>query len=306
MGDRLAHARRIVHVGSRDTAGGNTARAVRSCPTMRFEFPIRVGRCARVATVAVTIVAVAHTSVAQSPFRLAKTREVTLLGSGVALGVTSLVLLGNVDPLTIDEINALNPDDVNSFDRGAIEPYESSQSGNVLTGISYLLPLATFMRDDTKRDWQTIGVMWLEATALNLGINGVVKSTVLRTRPYVYDADTPLDKKTAESARLSFYSGHTTSTACNCFFMARVFSAYVESPKAKIAMWAGAATLPAVTGILRVDSGHHFRTDVIAGYLIGAGIGYFVPQLHAIADDRVSLHPVSVGGDPGVGVQIAF
>jgi membrane-associated phospholipid phosphatase len=273
---------------------------------MRFEFPIRVVRFARIATIGLTLLVVADTSSAQSPFRLQKTREVALLGSGVALGVTSLVLLGNVDPLTIDEINALNPDDVNSFDRGAINPYESSHSGDVLTAISYLLPFTTFVRDDTKRDWHTIGIMWLEATALNLGINGVVKPTVRRTRPYVYDADTPLDKKTAESARLSFYSGHTTSTACNCFFMARVFSAYVESPKAKVAMWAGAATLPAITGFLRVDSGHHFRTDAIAGYVIGAGIGYFVPQLHAIADDRVSLHPVSVGGDPGVGMQIAF
>ena len=216
------------------------------------------------------------------------------------------MLLGNVDPLTLDEINALNPDDVNSFDRGAINPYESSQSGDVLATISYLLPLTTFLRDDTQRDWHTIGVMWLEATALNMGINGVVKSTVMRTRPYVYDAETPLDKKTTESARLSFYSAHTAATACNCFFMARVFSAYVEDSKAKVAIWAGAATLPAITGFLRVDSGHHFRTDVIAGYLIGAGIGYLVPQLHAIGDDRMSFRPVSVDGDPGVSMQIAF
>ena len=273
---------------------------------MRFEFPIRVVRCARVATVGLVILGWAQASPAQSPFRLEKPREVTLLGTGAVLGVASLLLVANVDPLTVDEINALNPDDVNSFDRDAINPYQSSQSGNVLAGISYLLPLATFLRDDTKRDWHTIGVMWLEATALNLGINGVVKSTVLRTRPYVYDAETPLDQKTAESARLSFYSAHTSSAACNCFFMARVFSAYVESPKAKVAMWAGAATLPAVTGFLRVDSGHHFRTDAIAGYVIGAGIGYFVPQLHAIVDDRVSLHPISVGGDLGLGMQIAF
>lgn len=269
-------------------------------------FPIRVARCARVAIVAGMIVATAHASFAQSPFRLAKTREAILLGTGAALGVTSLVLIGRVDPLTIDEINNLDVEDVNSFDRHSINAYESSQSGNVLAGISYLLPLTTFMRDDTKQDWQTIGVMWVEATVLNLGINGVVKATVLRTRPYVYDPATPLDKKTAESARLSFYSGHTSSTACNCFFMARVLAEYVESPKARLAIWAGAVTYPAVTGIFRVDSGHHFRTDVIAGYAVGAAVGYLVPQFHRVADDRVSLYPVSVDGDPGVGLQFAF
>lgn len=273
---------------------------------MRFEFPIRVTRCVGVATVALTILAGAQTSEAQSPFRLEKTRDTTLLSAGAILGVGSLVLLAGVDPLTVDEINRLDADDVNDFDRDSIVPYQSARAGDALAAVSYLMPLTTFLRDDTKRDWETIGVMWVEATMLNLGINGVAKATTLRTRPYAYDADTPLDKKTTASARQSFYSGHTASAACNCFFMARVFDEYVENPKAKVAMWAGAVTYPALTGLLRVDSGHHFRTDIITGYVVGAAIGYFIPQLHRFADDRVSLRPASVDGDAGVEVQIAF
>jgi membrane-associated phospholipid phosphatase len=256
--------------------------------------------------VAWALVTFAQPSRAQSPFRLEKPREVTMIGAGVLLGVGGLVLLADVDPLTIDEIGRLDADDVNDFDRDSIVPFRNARAGDALAAVSYLLPFTTFLRGDTRQDWETIGVMWVEATLLNLGINSVVKSTVLRTRPYVYDPETPLDKKTTESARLSFYSGHTASAATNCFFMARVFSAYVESPKAKVAMWAGAVTYPALTGLLRVDSGHHFRTDIITGYVVGAAIGYFVPQLHRVADDRVSLRPAAVGGDAGVEVQIAF
>lgn len=276
-------------------------------PTMRFEFPNRPLRRVGALTAGLTMVALAQTSAwAESPFRLEKTRERALLGTGALLGVGSLVLAAGVDPLTVDEINQLDANDVNDFDRDSIDPYRDAYAGDALAVVSYLLPLTTFARADTKRDWETIGVMWMEATLLNLGINGIAKATVLRTRPYVYDADTPLDKKTTESARLSFYSGHTASAASNCFFMARVFTAYVASPKAKIAIWAGAVTYPALTGLLRVDSGHHFRTDIITGYVVGAAIGYFIPQLHRIADDRVSLHPTAIDGDAGVEVQLAF
>jgi membrane-associated phospholipid phosphatase len=273
---------------------------------MRLKVPKRVVRRVCASTIGLMVLALTSTSEAQSPFRLDRSRERTLLGAGTIFGVSSLVLLAGVDPLTVDEIDQLNPDDVNDFDRDSIVPYRSAHAGDALAAVSYLMPFTTFLRADTKRDWETIGVMWAEATLLNLGINGVAKSTVLRTRPYAYDADTPLDQKTTESARLSFYSGHTASAACNCFFMARVFSAYVESPKARVALWAGAVTYPALTGFLRVDSGHHFRTDIITGYVIGAAIGYFVPHLHRIGDDRVSLHPTAVDGDAGVEIRVAF
>jgi membrane-associated phospholipid phosphatase len=273
---------------------------------MRFEFSSRVVRCACASTVSVAILAAAQASAAQSPFRLEKTREATLLGTGAVLGASSLVLLAGVDPLTVDEVNRLDADDVNDFDRDSIVPYREARAGDAMAFVSYLMPLTTFIRADTQRDWETIGVMWVEATMLNLGINGVVKAATLRTRPYAYDPDTPLDKKTTASARQSFYSGHTASAACNCFFMARVFSAYVESPKAKVALWAGAVTYPALTGLLRVDSGHHFRTDIITGYVIGAAIGYFVPHFHRFADDRLSLHPTAIDGDAGIEARIAF
>ena len=112
------------------------------------------------------------------------------------------------------------------------------------------------------------------------GINLLTKTIVKRTRPYVYDPNTPLEKKQSVDARFSFYSGHTSTTAATTFFIARIFSDYLENTLTKTLIWTGAIVYPALVGYARRNTGNHFRTDVIVGYLIGASIGYFIPELH--------------------------
>jgi membrane-associated phospholipid phosphatase len=253
------------------------------------------------------LIFVGDTCQAQSPYELQKRREWILIGSGAALSIAAIFVVENVDPLTIEEIARLDPDDINAFDRKAIAPYRDTNAGDALMFVSYMLPLTFFAYPDTKHDWKTIGVMWAEVTLINLGLNGVVKGLSTRTRPYVYDPDTPVDEKTAAEARLSFYSGHTSSAAANCFFVAKVFNDYLDSKRAKVAIWTAAAVYPALTGYLRRDSGHHFRTDVMTGYCVGALVGYFVPQLHKIrGKNELTLYPTTVQGTAGVGLCVAF
>ena len=44
---------------------------------------------------------------------------------------------------------------------------------------------------------------------IQAGLNAIVKGLTLRTRPYVYDPNTPTTNKTSKDARVSFYSGTT-------------------------------------------------------------------------------------------------
>jgi membrane-associated phospholipid phosphatase len=243
---------------------------------------------------------------AQGPYQLQRNREWVWLGTGAALSLGSLALISQVEPFTVSQLNALNVDHINTFDRNGMHPYRAAQNGDILAAATYLFPFTLLLRDDTRSDWRTLAVMWGEATLLDLGIVGVVKSLTDRARPYAYDPNAPLDQKTSVSARLSYYSGHTSGAAVNSFFVARVYSDYLTNRNAKIALWTGAAVIPAVVGYLRVDAGRHFRTDAITGYVVGAAIGYLVPELHRHPSDRVSLHPASVLGDPGVGVSLAF
>jgi membrane-associated phospholipid phosphatase len=265
-------------------------------------------KTAWIAVIAVYLCVSTTPVAAESPFELEPRREWILLGTGAALGVTTLALISQVDRLTLDEIATLDINNVNSFDRRDMEPYRETAAGDALLYTSYLLPLTFLTYEDTRKDWQTLGVMWIQTVLLQTGLNGIVKASVLRTRPYVYDPETPIDVKTSKSARFSFYSGHTAATAANSFFVARVFQEYLASGKAKALIWTGAVIYPAFTAYMRRESGHHWRTDVMTGYTVGALIGYLVPQLHLTDKGRrVSLQPVSSSsGGAGVAVNVTF
>jgi len=256
---------------------------------------------------ALFLVAWARAGAAQPVYDLETKREWILLGSGAVLGISALAIIHNVEPLSLEEIAALDPEDINSFDRSGVRPYRDTHAGDALLYASFVLPLTLLGPGETREDWKTLGVLWAETVLIAAGVNGVVKGLVLRTRPYVYDPETPMDKKLATDARLSFYSGHTSATAANCFFVAKVFNDYLDNRAAKAAIWTGAALYPALTGYLRRDSGHHFRTDVITGYCIGALIGYFVPELHRERTmDKLSFYPVPVEGSVGLGMRVVF
>jgi len=66
-------------------------------------------------------------------------------------------------------------------------------------------------------------------------------------------------------------------------------------------VWTAAATIPAITGYLRVRGGRHFPTDVIGGYIVGAAVGCLVPHLHRTIKQakpltlNVGLNSVYVG-----------
>jgi len=244
---------------------------------------------------------------AQSPYQLDREREWLLLVSGSALEIGGLVAHNNVKPLTLDEISALKASDVNSFDRGAIRSYRKATASDVLVGASIVLPLTLLADDQIRRDWKVVGVMWGETLLLETGLNNLVKGLSRRTRPYVYDQQTPLSRKANPDARASFYSGHTSAAAAMSFFTGRVFSDYLSDRKTRICLWSAAASYPVVVAILRVESGKHFPSDVIVGYVAGAAIGYVIPELHkAGRSKRISLEPSHINGGPTVKLAYRF
>lgn len=215
-----------------------------------------------------------------SPFKIDYGTEALVLGSGAVAGITALTILLNLDPLSQEQIDKLNPDDINRFDRSFIGPYSEDYLGDVLQYGTYLLPLTFLTNKDAKKDFGDLALMYGEVLLLNASINGIVKGLSSRTRPYVYDEQSPLEEKTSSDARLSFYSGHTSNTASISFFTASIFSEYITDNTAKIFIWSTAALIPAVTGFSRVNTHWHFPTDVIVGYIIGAAIGYLIPLIH--------------------------
>ena len=260
---------------------------------------------------ALSIIFSFNTSFSQStqegPFELSFGKEAAIIGAGAAVGITALLLISNNDKLTEDEINLLKPEDVSRFDRIAIGPYKQDILGDALVYSSFLLPLTFLAYEDTKQDFGTLSLMYGEVVLLNAGINGLVKGLTTRNRPFVYDENSPTEEKYKVGARHSFYSGHTSFAASNSFFTARVFSEYLTDNTAQVFIWSAAALIPAVTGFSRVNTHNHFPTDVIVGYIVGAAIGYLIPELHKYENTNdESAAPAQFIHKPMLGFQISF
>jgi len=243
---------------------------------------------------------------AQSPYETNHSKEWVWAGTGLSLCIAGFIGARYVDPLSPTQISALDKNDVNSFDRNSMQPYRDDHAGDSFLITSFALPLTLFARDDVRDDAGTVAAMWTEAVLWSEGLVFVTKSIAQRTRPYAYDPDAPMEKRTSRDARLSFFSGHTSMTATNSFFMARVFSDYSQDRNAEIAVWTGAVLFPALTGFFRVDSGHHFTTDVITGFVVGAAVGYLVPTLHRRDDSGVSVAPQSDSNSVGFTATFSF
>lgn len=242
-----------------------------------------------------------------NPFNLDFNREILIIGTGSVAAVTAFAIMENIKPFTPEEISLLDPANVNSFDRGAIGPYTEDHAGDVLLYTAYLLPISFLAYGETKNDILDLTLMYGEVLLIQASITGIVKGTVQRTRPFAYDDETPIEKKTSTDARISFFSGHASMTAAISFFTAKVFTEYIEDNTAKILIWSGAVLLPAATALMRVNSHWHFPTDVMAGYVVGALVGYFIPELHKTkVNEDLSIYPSINLNKPTLNVQLKF
>ena len=214
------------------------------------------------------------------PYSLDLAKELAIFGAGGAMLGVSLILKNNMDPLTEEEVALLDAMDVNAFDRFMITRKQEMPAADLLLFGSMFLPLTFFAHEETRKDMGTLVVLAGEVFVFQLGLNYMAKVLTQRIRPNCYDESSPISEKTTVNSKLSFYSGHTSTAAAMSVFVAKVFSDYLSNADVKFVIWASAVVYPALTGLLRVDSGNHFFTDILMGYITGALVGYFIPVLH--------------------------
>ncbi len=219
---------------------------------------------------------------AQSPYSLNWKTETVVYALGMGTMTGAWLKSRQVEPLTIQEINELNPEKIRPFDRFATENYSrrAKITSDVLMVGSYLTPLSLMLDPQKRPDAITLAVMGAETYLLVSGVTQLTKNLTLRNRPFVYNPEADLEDKQKKDARYSFFSGHTSTAAAATFFWAKVYSDYHPDGKWKPMIWGAAIAIPALTGYMRVKAGKHFPTDVITGYAVGALCGYLIPELH--------------------------
>lgn len=192
----------------------------------------------------------------------------------------------------------LDDEGVSGLDRWAMRPY--SQGLDAAGTASQLLTMATpaVLATADTGDWLTVGVMYAQSVMLTCGLKNSLKGLVDRDRPYMY-FDDPSEEGLESGDRLnSFPSGHTAYAFNSAVFTSRVFTRCFPDSRWKTTVIAGSIGLAVTTAVLRIESGNHFLSDVLAGAAIGGLSGFLIPWLHLVegSAEGLSVTPLPSGG----------
>lgn len=218
----------------------------------------------------------------QKAYQIDWNQEWKVAGGSILGGVLGLVMYLNEKPITAEEVAQLDPSTLWSVDRKslAFNSIKANKWSDYLANGSLLAAPSIYLTKITDRAWVESSIMYIEALSISAGLINISKYSFDRPRPYIYRQINSPNQNYSRSDAASFISGHTCLTATNCFFAAALFErAYPSSPFVPIVYGIG-ATIPAVTGYLRVRAGKHFFTDVLAGYIVGAGVSTLVVRYH--------------------------
>ena len=236
-------------------------------------------------------------------FKLSPAKDTLLVASGAALVTAGLLLTHNNEPPSPADISSLSLSDIMALDGALMFDYSQtlSSASDVSQYTLFLLP-ALFLLSRSPPILGTIGAMYGESMLLAFGLKDILKSFTGRYRPYAYQlsAETLLDGETT----LSFPSGHATMAFANAVFCSYAFTKVFPDSRLVAPVWIGSLSLATLTGVLRVLSGNHFATDVLAGACIGAASGFLIPLIHMVETRTarplaVSISPRAMLGGPG-------
>jgi len=214
-------------------------------------------------------------------FSLNPITDPVLIGSGIGLFAADLVLFRFKNDRVFGG-TPYNRDDVNSFDRWAMRPYSRALdiTGDVFIGCAMAAPLVFASVD--RHEWITIGIMYAETMLLTHAVKDFIKSLTFRARPYMYFEGYPQKDVDSGDWNNSFPSGHTMQAFAAAAFTSFVFAVYFPRSLWNIPVSAGSYALAATVAVLRLSSGNHFVTDVLAGAAFGTVFGIGIPLLHMI------------------------
>lgn len=245
-------------------------------------------RKAVIAAVLLMCVCLSALNAGHSRFELSDRTDITLSVSAAALLGLDIIIeksqstpaYGGAPSIALDELNALDALAVCRYSR----TIDTASSVSVLAMMAAAGGHAFFAGEDSL----VTGVMYLETLAWAFAVKELGKNLVHRERPYVYNDGYPADEVDNGDYIRSFPSGHSTLAFASAAFL----SAAMEDSEWKLPVVAGSYALAAGIAAMRVVSGNHHITDVLAGAAIGMACGYLIPLVHRLP----GLHGNGAGG----------
>lgn len=217
--------------------------------------------------------------------------------------------------LSLEELGRITSEGVGWLNRAGLrqDPKRREQAHRISDALMYgtaSLPFLLALDKTVKPAFWDISLMYIETVSItsNLYTYSPLGPTFIdRYRPLAFYEDIDLAERQSGNQRNSFYSGHVATTAMGAFFMAKVLHDYhPEWGNKRMWLFAGAAVPTAVVGVLRLRALKHFPTDLVAGGLIGAGMGVLIPELHRRWQNRVRLRASLLNDQKAVGLRVRF
>lgn len=245
----------------------------------------------------------------ESPYKTSFKVDGPVIGAGLGLSALGLSLIQKKDPLTQSELAAKTASDVNGFDRFSAGYFSTKADDHSYLPFygSFAMPVVMLANRNIGKKAGQVMVLYLETMAVTGMAYSLTAGSVKRSRPLVYSADAPADKRMSKNSQRSFFAGHTAATAAATFFAAKVFSDFNPDSRARPFVWAAAAIVPASVGYMRLKAGQHFLSDNLIGYGVGAAAGILIPQLHKTrAAEELSIAPTVIDGVNGLSLSYRF
>lgn len=246
-------------------------------------------------------------SQSQEVYKLKAASDIPITAIGTGWSLYAFTQIYSKDKSTEEKILSLDKNDIPSFDRHGADVFhpKASEVANSLFYGSMPLPLILMLDKEIRKDGLKIAILYLESMA----VTGLLYtgSTYLtdRYRPYAYNPDVPMSKRTRGGAKNSFFAGHVALVGTSTFFIAKVLNDYHPDSKARWLPFTLAGLATGSTAYLRYRGGEHFLSDIILGTIVGTLTGILVPHVHKnkdIADRRLSFTTSYTGNTPQFGI----
>ena len=248
-------------------------------------------------------------SYSNTHYELSGSKDSPILGIGIPLAIGGFIYDISISPLTMDEINLLNREDINSCDRFVTYNYseKASDISDWLLFSCIAAPFTLLFSSKVQNDAVTVYGIYAESLLYGTSLPFYGKAGAKRVRPYVYNSETPLSQKTTAEAKRSFFSGHTAVAFSSMIFLSTVYNTYYPESRYIPFVWSGSILLASSVGYFRIAAGDHFLTDVLVGAIVGSAVGYLIPRLHEVkkTHDNLQIPDLRIR-KPMFSIQFAF